>query len=128
MRNLYRSADAYVSTDLGEALGITRIEAMACGVPIIVPDHTSGPELCGDRGILVGTVRANAYFEGVPCKAPRVSEVVDAVKWLMDNPADRSVMGTNARRFVLSEYDNAVTAACWKQLLDDYEIAEVELK
>ena len=127
MRDIYRGADAYVSTDLGEALGITRVEAMACGLPLIVPDHTSGPELCADSGILCATVPANAYFDGVKCKAPVISDIVDAVKWLMDNPSERETMGTAARAFAMVEYDNARTAAAWQALLDTYEIAEVRL-
>lgn len=127
LRALYRAADAYISTDLGEALGITRIEAMACGLPLVVPEHTSGPELCKDRGITVGTVPANAYIDNVRCRAPKVPETVDAVKWLYDNPSDRKVMGEAARRYVLSEYDNKKTAARWEQLLASYEIAETRL-
>jgi glycosyltransferase involved in cell wall biosynthesis len=128
LRDLYIGADAYISTDLGEALGITRVEAMACGLPLVVPNHTSGPELCHDSGITCDTVRANAYFDGAPCKTPKVNDVVNAVKWLMDNPHERDVMGTNARRFVLDEFNNQRTALAWEALISLYTVNEVELK
>ena len=47
LNQLYNCADAYITTNLGEGFGLTITEAMACGVPVIAPNHTSAPEILG---------------------------------------------------------------------------------
>jgi glycosyltransferase involved in cell wall biosynthesis len=49
----YSMADVYVSPSLLEGLGITPIEALACGTPAIVTSASSGPEEVGDAGLVV---------------------------------------------------------------------------
>ncbi len=49
----YSLADVYVSPSLLEGLGITPIEAMACGTAAIVTSATSGPEEVGAAGWIV---------------------------------------------------------------------------
>jgi glycosyltransferase involved in cell wall biosynthesis len=49
----YSLADVYVSPSLLEGLGITPIEALACGTPAIVTSASSGPEEVGDAGLVV---------------------------------------------------------------------------
>ena len=50
---LYQAADLYVTPSLYEGFGLTAVEAMACGVPLIGVKRTSLPEVVGDGGILV---------------------------------------------------------------------------
>jgi glycosyltransferase involved in cell wall biosynthesis len=47
---LYNASDACITTTLGEGWGLTVTEAMAAGVPMIVPDNTSMPEIIGSDG------------------------------------------------------------------------------
>jgi glycosyltransferase involved in cell wall biosynthesis len=49
----YSMADVYVSPSLLEGLGITPIEAQACGTPAVVTSASSGPEEVGDAGVVV---------------------------------------------------------------------------
>jgi glycosyltransferase involved in cell wall biosynthesis len=50
---LYRSAALYVSPSLYEGFGLTPLEAMTFGVPAIVANRTSLPEVVGDGGLCV---------------------------------------------------------------------------
>lgn len=52
-RALYQAAYVYVTPSEYEGFGLTPLEAMACGVPAIVADRTSLPEVVGDAGLLV---------------------------------------------------------------------------
>ena len=54
MNYIYNSADAVMTTTLGEGWGLSITEAMATKTPIIAPDNTSITEILADgRGILV---------------------------------------------------------------------------
>jgi glycosyltransferase involved in cell wall biosynthesis len=50
---LYNLADLYVFTSLYEGFGLSPLEAMACGTPVICSNRSSLPEVVGEGGILV---------------------------------------------------------------------------
>lgn len=47
---LYNLADVYITTSTGEGWGLTQTDAMLVGLPVIVGDHTTTPELHGKDG------------------------------------------------------------------------------
>ena len=49
----YNAADVFVYPSVYEGFGLPPLEAMACGVPVIVSDASSLPEVVGDAGLLV---------------------------------------------------------------------------
>ncbi len=49
MSVLYRSADAYITTDLGEAWSGPTMEAMLCGLPTIAPRHSGHLDYMNNR-------------------------------------------------------------------------------
>lgn len=55
MRMLYNIFDVFVTTTRGESFGLPVLESIACGTPVIAPNHTALPELIGEneRGWLV---------------------------------------------------------------------------
>jgi glycosyltransferase involved in cell wall biosynthesis len=50
---LYAGASAFVLPSLYEGFGLTALEAMAAGVPVVVSDRGGLPEVVGDAGLLV---------------------------------------------------------------------------
>lgn len=50
---LYNAARALVHPAFYEGFGLTPLEAMACGTPVIVSNTSSLPEVVGDAGLLV---------------------------------------------------------------------------
>jgi glycosyltransferase involved in cell wall biosynthesis len=50
---LYRGAEAFVLPSHYEGFGLTCLEAMACGTPVIAADCAALPEVCGDAAVLV---------------------------------------------------------------------------
>jgi len=53
LRALYRQASVYVHASLYEGFGLTILEAMASGTPVITSDRSSLPEVAGDAALLV---------------------------------------------------------------------------
>ena len=53
LRALYRRASLYIHPSLYEGFGLTVLEAMASGVPVITSNTSSLPEVAGDAGVLV---------------------------------------------------------------------------
>lgn len=49
----YSAADILVAPSLHEGFGLTLLEAMACGTPVITSHCSAMPEVVGDAGILV---------------------------------------------------------------------------
>ncbi len=50
---LYNAAEALVAPSIYEGFGLTPLEAMACGTPVIVSNVSSLPEIVSDAGLLV---------------------------------------------------------------------------
>jgi len=42
---IYQAADVYLGASMAEGFGLPIIEAQACGVPVVVTDYASMPEL-----------------------------------------------------------------------------------
>lgn len=53
LRALYRRASVYVHASLFEGFGLTNLEAMASGCPVVTSNCSSLPEVAGDAAILV---------------------------------------------------------------------------
>ncbi|WP_272063719.1 glycosyltransferase family 4 protein [Oscillatoria sp. CS-180] len=51
---LYNSADVLLAPSLYEGFGLTVLEAMACGTPVITSNVSSLPEVAGDAAVTVG--------------------------------------------------------------------------
>lgn len=48
---LYSNAELFASTSLYEGFGFTPLEAMACGIPVVVSNTSAFPEICGDAAL-----------------------------------------------------------------------------
>lgn len=55
----YNAADLLVAPSLYEGFGITLLEAMACGTPVLTSKTSAMPEVVGDAGVLVDPLNAD---------------------------------------------------------------------
>ena len=61
----YSAATCFCYPSLYEGFGLPPLEAMACGVPVIVSDVTSLPEVVGDAGLTVSPLDTSALSEAM---------------------------------------------------------------
>lgn len=62
---LLQGATVFVYPSFYEGFGLPPLEAMACGVPVVVSDRSSLPEVVGDAGLLVDPSRPAAIAEAL---------------------------------------------------------------
>lgn len=62
---IYNAADILLSPSLYEGFGMTVLEAMACGTPVIASNVTSFPEVAGDAAVLVAPTDVQAIVETI---------------------------------------------------------------
>jgi glycosyltransferase involved in cell wall biosynthesis len=62
---LYSSATVFATLSLYEGFGLTPLEAMACGTPVVASNGSSLPEVVGDAGILVDPSDIRQISEGL---------------------------------------------------------------
>ncbi len=69
---IYNAADILLAPSLYEGFGLTVLESMACGLPVITSSVSSLPEVSGDAAVLVDPLN--------------MDEMVAAVVSLIGNP------------------------------------------
>jgi glycosyltransferase involved in cell wall biosynthesis len=110
-RSYYAAADVFVSTPWYEPFGITPVEAMACGTPVV------GSVVGGIKA----TVRDGETGYLVPPKDP--DALADRLAKLFADPALRSAMGHNALLRARAHYTWAKVADHVARVYDEVRAA-----
>ena len=103
---LYAESALAVVPSLYEGFGLPAVEAMACGVPLVVSDGGALPEVVGDTAWVVPAGDAAA--------------LADAMGKLLDDSETRTTLGQRARARCMSEFSWDVCAA---RLVNHYRLA-----
>lgn len=101
---LYQDSDIYLNLSYEETMGLTTVEALACGTPSIVYDATAVPEVVSeDTGVIVKAGNIDRLVE--------VIQTLDWTKYSKENFTNRvkdfslSKMNINYERKVRSLYE-----------------------
>lgn len=86
-----RDADIFVLPSYGENFGISVVEAMACGLPVLISDK-------------IGIWREIAEAEAGIVTACQPEEIVDAMERLLDDPGLRLTLGRNGKALVDAQF------------------------
>jgi glycosyltransferase involved in cell wall biosynthesis len=100
---LYAMADVFVLPSLIDAFGLTALEAMACGLPVVVSENTFGHDVVTDD--------VEGYV--VPIRDP--AAIAARLRHLYEHPDERARMGKAAERraeeFSWDRYGKVVVSA-----------------
>ena len=111
MATVYSAMDVLSSATMGEGFGVPIIEAQACGVPVIVGDWTSMPELVG-AGWTVSAHERVLTPMGAYQYLPTVEGVLEAMEAAYAARGDSALR--LAARAKAEEYDaDTVTERYW---------------
>jgi glycosyltransferase involved in cell wall biosynthesis len=110
MAAFYKGLDVYVNTSVHEGIPMSVLEAMAYGVPVVVPKVGGFPEIVEDGvgGFLVDSRDPEAF-------ARRILQLLD--------PERRKAMGNNARERVVASFSREAMAQqyyrLYRELIDE---------
>jgi glycosyltransferase involved in cell wall biosynthesis len=106
LAQLYSAADLLVAPSREEALGLTVMEALACGTPVAAFDVGGIPDMV-DHGV-----------NGLLVKPGDSRELARAIDQLLANPGRLAEMGRQARRRATRDFAVAQQAASYKKLYE----------
>ena len=92
MPGIYQQADVLVFPTLLDGFSLAIAEAMACGIPVIATEHSSGPDVIDD-----GT-------DGFVIPVRDVDAIVDKVTWLDQHRGHAREMGVAARQKIARDF------------------------
>ncbi len=109
LRDFYANANAYVMPS-NEGFGLTLLEAMACGTPVIALDYGGVTDFVhSGNGILVKRGRAfvaqdidTLPYVGDVFHAPDIGDLRRAMRRLFESPGEVNRLGEQARRDALA--------------------------
>lgn len=105
MSHLYSSFDVLLNPSSREGFGIPVAEAQACGVPVIVNDCQSMPELVGAGRICKAGFKQWALASYFP--RPDVDSLIEKMEELIvEVGQDKKTLAIKARDFIVKNYDS----------------------
>jgi len=127
LADLYACTDITVNASLGEGFGMSILESMSCGIPVIATNNSSMSELVqGGHGWLVDTVPEETWVD-IPCWVPTLQQfsppnlrsLLRCLGEAYENPDLRKEYGRKARDFVVETYDWNMIMPKWEELLKE---------
>jgi len=104
LRNLYASARVFIFASRVDTLGLVNLEALASGVPILVPNDSAIAQSL-DHG-------ENAmFFE------PNVEDLLRTIELVLDDPACAKRLSEGGRRHVLARWEDADFKHVWNAMV-----------
>lgn len=105
LNKIYNAADCFLTTSLGEGWGLTHMDAMAAGVPVVAPNNTCFHEQLGggERGILYPCPEKIWIDNAGYRPYARASDICDALMAVHKmNKEDKKIMLANAKTYTES--------------------------
>jgi glycosyltransferase involved in cell wall biosynthesis len=115
MVGLYRACQAFVSAARGEGFGIKVLDALACGLPVVVPVFGGLRDFCVDPGVYpvdyrygsadecVDVAALRTKGEPVWCQA-RMTSIRQRMREVFENAEEAKRNGQQAARFVREHF------------------------
>jgi glycosyltransferase involved in cell wall biosynthesis len=119
LNEMYNAADLYLTTTLGEGWGLPITEAMAAGLPVVAPRHSSLAEIGGEGRAILYECREQIWVDNSGYRPlALMDDIVAALERALDMPdVERRRMIEAARAFACS-LDWSAVAPRWVPIVD----------
>ena len=116
---LYNCCDVKLATPQGEGFGLTNLEAMACGVPVIGTNYTTFPELLGnrERGLLIDVQTYITGMYNVERALVDTEHASQLIEMMYRSPSLRKQMSQNCVTFS-RQFNWEGIMKRWEKLID----------
>ena len=126
---LYYLGDVYVYPSRLDGIGLTLMEAISSGLPIITIDNAPMNEFADESFALLCDVeyfycRYDAYYW--PMSVANISSLTEKLNWFITNNDKLNEMSINARRYALSELDFEKNMGELHRILNDVSIKSID--
>jgi glycosyltransferase involved in cell wall biosynthesis len=116
----YRGLDVLSNCSYGEGFGLAALEAQSCGVPVVLTNGSTGPELCGSGWLVSGTPDW-APGHGAEWVRPDITDIDAAYEAAWQARENGAMPNGPAREFALQYDADLVLAQHWKPVLEELE-------
>ncbi len=96
MEEILQTADCFAFPSKREGLGVAAVEALLCGVPLIVADNRGTKEY------------AIVNYNSIVCRADHSEDFEEAIRFLKDNPEERRQLAKHCRTSAMGFTTEAV--------------------
>ncbi|MBP7209561.1 MAG: glycosyltransferase family 4 protein [Paludibacteraceae bacterium] len=124
LNKIYNASDLIVSTTLGEGWGLSTIEAMACGTPVLIPDNTTAKEIVGDdRGFLAKSGAdesmwvSNLLDNNIMRPITDVVDMYEEMLFIYNNPQEALRRAENALDWVQENCNWDKICLQWREII-----------
>jgi glycosyltransferase involved in cell wall biosynthesis len=108
-QDLYREGDVFIQSSKAEGLGLSILEPIACGLPVLTTNYPPMNESALDRRMLVSThwgrkpsLQAN-YIPNAHLKIPRVGDLTKRIEWCGTH--DMLALSGRNRKWAVRNFD-----------------------
>jgi glycosyltransferase involved in cell wall biosynthesis len=115
--DLYREGDVFIQASKAEGLGLSILEPIACGLPVLTTDYPPMNEYALDRRMLVSThwgkkpsLQTN-YIPKAHLKIPRLHNLTKCIEWCATH--DMTALSSANRDWALRKFDPERLKAEW---------------
>jgi glycosyltransferase involved in cell wall biosynthesis len=129
LNELYNAADVYFTTTLGEGWGLPITEAMAAGLPVVGPRHSSLQEICGEGRAVLYECRERIWVDNSGYRPlGLMDDIVVALERAVSMPEIERRRMTEAARDFVGALDWKLVAPRWVSLVERLMAARREGK
>lgn len=128
MRGTFGMADLYSGCSYAEGFGLPVLEALACGIPVVVTNGSAMPEVAGPAGWKVKSEQYWAAGHGAWWEKPLIADIVKAYEAAYTRGQSYQAKKKAAREHAVSYDVERVLAEYWSPAMTELEKRVGELR
>jgi glycosyltransferase involved in cell wall biosynthesis len=122
--DLYREGDVFIQASKAEGLGLSILEPIACGLPVVTTKYPPMNEYVFNRNMLVSTqwgkkpATQSSYIPNAHLKIPRVRSLTKRIEWCATH--DMTPLSRSNRKWALRTFDPGRMRLEWIKALTEF--------